>query len=113
MAFQFSLETLLRVRRSLERQQELKLLHAVRQVLSTMQEIETVQHSITQIKKSSKEVSLAAAISGAQLHFDVLRCAVLEERRKQLAKLLSEQEALRAQCQKEFQAAHRERGVPG
>ena len=108
MAFQFSLETLLRVRRSIERQKELKLLHAAQQVVSVKQEIETVNHAITATWKSDQGDS-GMTVCAAQLHFDISRRVVLWEHRKGLEKILSEREALRIQCQREFHAAHRER----
>jgi flagellar export protein FliJ len=108
MAFQFSLETLLRVRRSIERQQELKLLCAVRQVVSTVQEIEMADRAIAAVWASEQQ-ELETEMRAAQLHFDAAWRVVLYERRKGLEKVLAEREALRAQCQKEFQAAHRER----
>jgi len=108
MAFHFSLETLLRFRRSVERQRELSLLQAVQQVVSSMKEIEVVDHSISVIQKNEHQ-NIGAVVRAAQLHFDGMRSSVLRERRRELEKVLMQRESLRAQCQKEFQAAHRNR----
>lgn len=108
MAFRFPLETLLRFRRSVERQQELKLLEAVRQVMTTMQEIEMVDHTISDIQENEHR-EMGTAVRGAQLHFDVLRCSLLREQRQELEKVLAQREKVRARCQDQFKSAHRER----
>jgi flagellar export protein FliJ len=104
MAFHFSLETFLRYRRSVERQRELKLLHAVQEVVSVTQEIAIVDGSISATLESQSH-----AVTGAQLHFDGLRCSVLRERRLQLERTLVQRQKFRALCEREFHAAHRDR----
>jgi len=106
MAFHFSLETLLRFRRSVEQQQELKLLQAVQQVAFIAQEIENVDRSISAIWENQQR-ELGLAVKAAQLHFDTLRRSILQERRSELEKILAQREQVRARCQKEFQSAHR------
>src|SRR5262249_28692930 len=70
--------------------------------------IEAVDRAIRAISTSEQD-GLTTALPAAQLHFDIWRRAVLREFRKSLEKALAEREAFRAGCQKEFQAAHRER----
>jgi len=71
-----------------------------------MKEIEVVDHSISVIQKNEHQ-NIGAVVRAAQLHFDVVRSSILHERRRELEKILLQRESLRAQCQKEFQAAHR------
>ena len=108
MAFRFSLETFLRFRRSVERQQELKLLHAVQEVVALTEDIEIVERSISAIRESEYQ-ELGPVVRAAQLHFDALRCSVLRERRQELENSLAQRQQVRARCQAEFQAAHRDR----
>jgi flagellar export protein FliJ len=104
MAFHFSLETLLRYRRSIERQRELRLFRAAQEVQAIAQEIGTVNGAIAAIHESQ-----AHAATGAQLQFDLIRGSVLRGRRRGLEADLLRKQAAKVRCEKEFQSAHRDR----
>ncbi len=108
MAFRFPLETLLRLRRSVERQQELLLLRAVQEVVAVTQDMAMLDHSISAIRESEYQEA-GPTVRAAQLHFDAVRCAVLRARRRELEAVLAQRQQTRTRRQAEFQAAHRDR----
>jgi flagellar export protein FliJ len=108
MPFHFPLETVLRFRRSLERQKELRLLEALRQVMAVKQGIEAVDRCAADILEDQHR-EMARAVPAAQLHFDRLRFSILKERRLELGKVLAQREEVFAHCQKEFFDDHRAR----
>jgi flagellar export protein FliJ len=110
MAFRFPLETLLRYRRSVERQCELEFLQALQQVVAVQHEIEMVDGQLAALKTSGLR-ELETGVTASQLHFDAQRESVLASRRAFLMIELERREGLRLQRQQEFQHARREREV--
>jgi flagellar export protein FliJ len=110
MAFRFPLEVLLRVRRGLERQQELRLQEANHRVAMLRQQIEEVHSEVGNIV-ARRRPQLESGISAAELQFDVLCRSVLTERQRTLEKQRVEAEAHRYSCREDFQQARRQREV--
>jgi len=110
MAFRFPFEVLLRVRRSLERQQELRLQEANLRVAMLLRQIEDVHSGMENIE-ARRRPQLESGISAAELQFDVLCRSVLTQRRHALEKQLVEAEARRHSCAENFREARRQREV--
>lgn len=110
MLFHFSLETLLRFRRSKERQMGLAAIQAAQNVARVRQEIEFVDSSRNGIVAGEIR-EMETSLPAAQIHFDRLCCSILAERRLELQKELVQLEELRTNCLRNFQRAHREREV--
>ncbi len=105
MAFRFSLESVLRLRRSEQRHHELLLQKANEQVNGFAREVEAIESEGREIASRSTVVPF----TGADLHFDQTRCQVLVVRRVQAEQRLQaarEQQALAAE---EFQRAWQRR----
>lgn len=110
MAFRFPLETLLRFRQSVERQEEMQL-QAVNQNLRNLNaEIESFEQSENNRCAARKE-SLTAGLSGAELHFELCCDAMAEHRRGALQKERARQEKLRDQQYEKFRQARIQREV--
>jgi flagellar protein FliJ len=110
MAFRFPLEVLLRVRQSLERQQELRLQEANLRVAMLRRQLEDVQRELENIEARQRP-RLESGISAAELQFDVLCRSVLTEQRHTLEEHLAEAETHRHSCVEAFHQARRQREV--
>ena len=110
MAFQFSLAAVLRFRQSLERQQEILFREAAQRMAGVRREIDAVGSLVTEMA-AQEAGALKAGVSAAELHFAMLRRAVLLGRRKQLEKDLSGAEALCSARNLELQRARQQREV--
>ncbi len=108
MPFQFPLETLLRYRRGIAGQTELRLQEAAQRVAALRREIETVGDCARRLE-NDKLRGLESGLQASQLHFHNLRRLVLESRRIELERILAQAEEARTDCQAEFQRAHRDR----
>jgi flagellar export protein FliJ len=108
MPFRFPLETLLRFRRSIERQQELRLLEAYQRVAALRQEIEELSQRKAGLAEQERR-DLAEGVSGAQLHFHILLRSLLARQREALERELVRCEELRRQRHLEFQRARQQR----
>ncbi len=96
MAFRFSFESLLRLRRSEQQQQEFLLQKANEQINGTVREMEAIEIEVRQITSDGKS---SAAFTGAEIQFDDFRCHVLGIRRMQAEQRLQaarEQQTLAA-----------------
>jgi|HubBroStandDraft_5_1064220.scaffolds.fasta_scaffold275616_2 flagellar FliJ protein len=110
MAFRFALETLLRLRQGLERQQELRLQAANHRVAMLRQQIEDVRNEIGNIE-ARRSPQRESGISAAELQFDVLCRSVLAERQNTLQKQLAEAETYRRARSEDFKQARQQREV--
>lgn len=99
MAFHFSLDVVLRVRQGLERQQELLLREANRHLMTLEQQVEELNTSLLAAARQELQ-QLAAGLSAAELHFDLLCRSALLERRCVL-----EKDAVKARAARDIQAA--------
>ncbi|HEX4756862.1 MAG TPA: hypothetical protein VH308_02730 [Terracidiphilus sp.] len=104
MAFQFSLEAVLRLRRSQQRQQEILLANANERGNSLLRELENIAEEFSRISPSG----MGSEIRGAELHFNESRRRVLQSRRQQIEQQLTKarehQSAMAAELGKQWQA---------
>ena len=108
MPFRFPLETVLHFRRSLERQQELRLRMANQQVARVRRLIEHIEQQIDGVHtRQSRELN--AGTTAAELRFNRASEAVLAQQRVLAQLELQRLEQLRDQQKKVFQQARRER----
>ncbi|HEY7095275.1 MAG TPA: flagellar export protein FliJ [Terriglobales bacterium] len=110
MAFHFSLEVLLRLRRSVEHQQELLLTKANHEVNLVRTQIANIDECLTSLA-GHVERNLNEGLSASELHFDNERGLVLRARRKNLEQELHQKEAQWTARSKGFQDARRDREV--
>jgi flagellar FliJ protein len=89
MAFQFSLESLLRLRHSLERKERLALEEIARRISAVRVEIADVQQE-RRTAQQLQNAALGAGLSAAELHFAETCEASREERHRRLTNLLVE-----------------------
>jgi len=111
MAFRFTLQSVLRLRRGLENQEEKKLLAIVSAAGRVRIEIERLEEiSMGQYQRRSDELTSGVVI-GAMLQFDAMcderRCRLQFERGKVLAEL----EQKRAEQAVEYRKARQEREI--
>jgi len=108
MAFRFPLQALLRVRQSVERQQELRLQEAKQRVAAVERKVDEVERSRAALGQFERE-ELQIGVSAAQLQFDVLLRSVLMRQRKELETERARREELRDQRRRELQFARQQR----
>lgn len=108
MPFRFSLDAVLRLRQSLERQQEL-LLQAANYRVAAVQRDRDELDRYTQELASQVSAQLAAGLSAAELQFNTLCRAVLSGRCQQLDQALNQAYAERDACAQAFQKTRRDR----
>ena len=110
MPFRFPLETLLRFRRSVERQHELLLQEANLHVNLVQHRIEQVHHSM--IDLAAREImELEKGMGAAELHFDAACRSILLQHEHELRKELKAVEERRDACLQGYRHAHQERDV--
>jgi len=110
MAFRSSLDTLLRVRRGLERQQELLLQQANARVATLQQELVRIRSQID--ADAVRELQhLQSGLTAAELHFDLLCRSALFLRRRQIEGELLQAEALREARGQSFRGARQQREI--
>lgn len=108
MPFRFPLETVLHLRRSLERQQELRLRAANQQVMRVHHMIDLLDGHLREMKSHSSQ-HLLQGTAAVELHFALLCEGTLGKHRLVLERELLRLEELRDQQQKAYQQARRER----
>lgn len=108
MAFQFSLQSLLDFRRSVEHQQELRLQATNQQVAAARRIINQLDDRIRQSKASFSE-DLALGTTSAELRFALAVHTSLYRYRQDLERELLRRESVRDQQQRIFQQARRKR----
>ena len=94
MAFHFSLETLLQVRHSLEKREELHLQNANRKVSDILLEIEELDGFLKD-RRNLRGDELHRGSFASELHFGLLGDEVLQRRRQALLEDLANAKALR------------------
>ncbi|MBZ5706042.1 MAG: flagellar FliJ family protein [Acidobacteriia bacterium] len=110
MAFRFSLQALLRFRKSVEHQQELLLQEANHQVALVRHEIESLDKRMAEIAVRGA-LELTSGVRAAELQFEGLCRSVLLEQRRQLEKVLAQREEIRVRHRQAFHHARRQREV--
>jgi flagellar export protein FliJ len=110
MAFQFSLEPVLRLRKSLERQQELLLREANRQMTALQLRIDNLNAQLSQ-HATLEALHLASTLSAAELQFMQLCRSVLLGQRGSLEKRLATAQAILDSRMISFRQAHQQREV--
>jgi flagellar export protein FliJ len=108
MAFEFSLEAVLRVRESIEEREESALQSIQREVARTVHQIEELSVAIDGAHRA-REKALQQAISGGHLQTLLWEEQGAEQRLKSLQGQLQELERARNQQMKVYQSAHRGR----
>jgi len=110
MAFRFSLDALLRVRRGLERQEELLLQEANRQVSAWQRERDSIK---TQIAANAQRelLQLQSGLHAAELHFDLLCRSALRARCHAVETELLKAQALQESRARSFRLARQQREV--
>jgi len=110
MAFQFSLDAVLRLRQSLERQQEL-LLHEANQQMAALQlRIDNLNAQLSQLA-TQENLQLASPVSAAELQFIQLCRSVLLGQRGGFEKRLAAAQVLRDSRLASFRQARQQREV--
>jgi len=97
MPFRFTFDSLLRLRRTQERQQEFVLQRANQRVREALEEMDAIEGELRQIVSARQS---PGASHGAEILFDHSRCLVLHSRRAEAERrlhLAREQQALAAQ----------------
>jgi flagellar export protein FliJ len=110
MAFQFSLDAVLRLRQSLQRQQELLLREANQQLTALQVRIDDLNAQISQ-HATQENLKLASTLSAAELQFMQLCRSVLLGQRGGLEKRLATAQALRDSRMTSFRQARQQREV--
>ncbi len=110
MAFQFSLAALLRFRKSLEQQQEIRLLEANQKVADLLRAMEQVDRALAGVAAHDAH-ELKSGVPAAELHFDLLRRGVLRQWQESLEKELAAARVHQMQQRQAFQQAWRQREV--
>lgn len=110
MAFRFSLHVVLRVRQSLEHQQELLLQAANHRTTALRREIDDLERSMEEIA-AQRAGQLKSGLSAAELQFAVLCRSALWERRQQLEQSLNKAREERDACAQVFRKVRRDREV--
>lgn len=110
MAFHFSLHTVLRLRQSLERQQELLLLEANQQLHALQLKFDGVNAQLAQ-SAIQEGLQLASTLSAAELQFRELCRSVLREQREALGKSLAAAQVIRDARLADFRQARQRREV--
>jgi len=111
MAFRFPLETVLRLRQNLERQQELLLYKANQEVLTVQRQIEDLDVAMA-AHAQRRSLQLQSGVSSAELQFDLLCHSVLLESRHDLeARRARAQSARDAQAESFRQARRRREAI--
>lgn len=110
MPFRSSLDVLLRVRRGLERQQELLLQEANGRVVALQHHLDGIK---TQIESDAQLelLQLRSGLSAAELHFDLLRRSALQSQCHAVELELSKAHASRESRAQSFRLARQQREI--
>jgi len=110
MAFRFALDPVLRLRRSLEHQQQQLLHEANQQLNALLQKIESLNLQLTRLSQLEAS-ALVATTTAAELQFVGLGRSVLLEQRSQVEKQLSNAQEVRNARLAAFRQARQQREV--
>jgi len=112
MSFRFRLEALLRLKRSLERQQELLLAAAHQQVAVLERQAHAIRAARASLLNSRNQAAAIGGMPASQLHFYENRGSLLEALEKSVNRQLEDARKLRLARSAALAAARRERELP-
>lgn len=110
MAFRFRLQSILRLRESLEHQEKQRLLAAAALVARLRETIQALEDSRMAEKRQALE-QMAVETSGASLQFEALRDALCARARERLLTQLDQAESNRKRCLQSYQTARQKREI--
>ncbi|MGA2096656.1 MAG: flagellar FliJ family protein [Candidatus Acidiferrum sp.] len=110
MAFRYTLESLLRLRRSMERQEEQRLFVLATEVARLRTQIECLYQEDFESRRIELR-EMTSGSSGASLQYMAICAAASESTRKKLALQLEEAERKRLNQLRVYQAAHQKREI--
>jgi flagellar export protein FliJ len=108
VSFQFSLEVVLRFRRSVEEREEARLISASQRVQAAHQALEIVELEMRHRLENLRH-RLQSGVSGAELRFEQLCENALLQRKSTLQQELQALQLAREEQRQRFEAAHRQR----
>lgn len=108
MAFRFKIEVLLRLRVSVEHQQELLLRAVNLEVIQMRERIESLEDWAKRLNEQER-LWMSSGISGSELHFDAVIQEAVARRRGELMRQLTTLERVRARRREEYEEARRQR----
>jgi flagellar export protein FliJ len=108
MAFRFGLESILRLRQSLEHREELLLQKANLRVMQVRGQIEACLHQLED-RVTARQQQMQTGAFASFLHFDLCIDAAIHRRRHSLSEELQKLEVLRDQQREKYQKARRDR----
>jgi len=110
VAFEFSLNALLRLRQSLEKAELQRLQGTVARCIRVRLRIGSVTQEIKDLRNTMQE-SAARGVTGAELHFQGLEVAAREKQLGELRKALNEVEQLRQKQLASYRKARQRREI--
>jgi flagellar export protein FliJ len=110
MAFRYTLQSLLRLRESLERQEEQRLFALAAEVARLRAQIERLRQADMESRRVELQ-EMTGGSSGALLQFAAICGAASENARKKMALQLEEAEGKRLDQLRVYQAAHQKREI--
>jgi flagellar export protein FliJ len=111
MAFHFSLNGVLRLRESLEKA-ELQQLRAIAAAVAfSRADLDSLDKNIETARRWTLDATATRGLTGAELHFEVLREGVLQTVRSSLAEKLAALERKRDEQQQRYLQARRQREI--
>ena len=110
MTFRFPLQTLLRLREGMERQEELKLQHVIAMWMRAKSELERLFQERQAAWSEAKE-RLSASAAASELHFELARDEVIQQRAEILRLRIVELDGMRRQQQLAYQKARQDREI--
>ena len=106
MAFHFPIEAVLRYRRSIERQQELRLQQANQKLAATEQQLLELLHSLTKMAHAQAE-QLQSGTTAAEMHFSLLSRGIILRQRSELETQKIREQAVCRECVQALRQARR------
>lgn len=110
MAFRFPLQTLLRLREGMERQEELKLQRVIAMWMQARSELERLFEE-RQAAWSEAKARLSSSAAASELHFELARDEVIQQRAEILRLRIAELDRMRQQQQLAYQKARQDREI--
>jgi flagellar FliJ protein len=108
MAFKFSLATLLRVRQSIERQEELALQEILVKIAAVQRRIDTLANDLARTRQKLEE-EMRQTLSAGEIDAITRQIEAALGRRQELVESLEELQRQREAQTRKFQAAHQRR----
>ena len=111
MPFHFTLKGVLRLRESLERSELQQLQLIASAVALARAEIEALEKEMTAAQRRTMDAVAAAGVTGAELHFELIREAAWNTRRTELLNRLFELEKKQTEQQDRYFQARMQRKI--